>query len=660
MEIELQDGTILDAPDGLSPEQIKSLVVNYTRSQWGIGEKINNVVNQIGSGAYKGLAGVASLPRTLSDLLGVDPDTTPQHPVAGRAVPGAAEYVKQKVGPSQNPGQSLPGYSDFVGFMRAAGIPVLEPDTRADKFLQAGGIGATGVALPGGALPNFMGGVVASEASEVGGQLAEGTKYEGLARLLPAIFGGAAGSKLANMSAASNVEQLLANATRTATPAQWEAARRLQAEALVRGSPITSAEAMAQVQGGNTSLMSIQRNVENMQETAPTMSQFMAQRPAGNQAAVGQTLDQIAARELAPTEVGPRIQQGARGYIDEVRQDINLETEPLYHLSQFDRIPAGEFARIQQNPAFQVALDRVRADPLLGPRIANLPEDSIAVVNAVKKEMDEMQTGFSAYGTEGYSPTRAAAVESGRSPLVNAATGASPTYDAALGIQATRRQAELLPAERAPIGQLAQTDDLAEQSKILLPGSAMKASPEQIGGTVRELVNQGRTADVAALIRTKLQDVFAGSASNVKGTGEQYRGAQFANNTQKNFNSSAELEAAVRALPDGDTQWAGFRRLLDVLEAQGQRLPANSPTSFNTALQGEMARNAGKSIKSFGIEMWGRWNTQRRAEELARILTAPEGVALLRQLAVTGPSTARAQQLIQSFYQGGQSLEKAP
>lgn len=659
MEIELQDGTVLDAPDGLSPEQIKSLVVNYTRTnQWGAWENINNTINQIGTGAYKGLAGVAGIPGALqsategrklpSNIRG--PEAGKHTYTAERFMPTGPELLSMLESGTQRGVDAL-GLPPSLAFKQA---PV---ETEGDKYTQAAGIGLSGVFLPGGALPNAAGGVAGSVSSEAAGDLTEGTEYEPYARLVGALIPGFAASALTNKLAASNVEQLLSRATMGATPAQWRAAERLQAEALIRGTPITSAEALAQVQGGNQSLMSIQRNVENMRETAPQMNAFMAQRGPGNAAAVDAQLGQIAPRPIAPTEIGPRIRQGAEDYVSGVRQDINAETEMAYWLSQFDRVPQAEFARISQQPAFQIALRTVRADELLGPRIAHMPDDSIAVINAVKKEMDEMGEQFGTYGTEAYSPTRQAAVESGRIPTVEAATNASPAYRTALETQAARRTAELAPTERAPIGQLAKTEDATEQARILLPDSALKASPEQVGGTVRELVNQGRTADVQSLLRGHLQDVFAKSAANVKGTGEQYRGAQFANNVLKNPNQADSLEAAVRALPDGDTQWRGLRNLLEVFEAQGQRLPANSPTSFNQQLRSDMAQNLGKGVKSFGTDMWANWNVERRSAELARVLTAPEGVALLRQLAVLGPSTARAQQLVQTFYQGGQALQ---
>lgn len=634
------------------------------RSQFGAIETVNNVINQIGTGAFKGVAGIAALPRMLSDLT-ADRSAAPRHPVAGRGIPGAEKFVQTEIAPGQpNPGQALPSYDDIVSFMvNRLGIPMAEAETRADKFLQAGGMGATGVFLPGGALPNFVGGTAGSVLSEAGGQATEGTALEPYARIIPAVLGGYGASKLANKAVASNVEQLINRATVGATPEQWVAAMRLQAEAARRGAPITSAEAMAQVQGGNRSLMSMQRTVEQMPQTERTMGEFMAQRPGGNQAAVAGQLDEIAPRPVAPTEIGPRIQRGAQDYVSGIRQDINAETEMPYWLSQFDRVPDAEFARISQSPAFQTALQRVRGDELLGPPLANMPDNSVAVINAVKKEMDETAARFSNYTNPNYSPERSMRVEQARTPVLDAATDASPAYGTALETQAARRTAELAPAERAPIGQLAETADPVQQAKILLPTESLKASPEQIGGTVRELVNQGRADDISSLLRATIQDTFAKSASNVKGMGEQLRGAQLANNLLKNPNQYAALEAAIRQLPNGETTWAGFRRLLDVFEAQGQRLLPGSPTSFNQQLAGELERNVGRGIKSFGTDLWANWNVERRSRELARILTAPEGVALLRQLAVTGPNTAKAQQLVQAFYQGGQagrSLEKAP
>jgi hypothetical protein len=625
------------------------------RENYSLMEKINNAVNQLGTGAYKAIAGTVGMPGDLA--------------AAGQAapMPGPIGNSKIDVLKAENEqrrraaGNIFPTGQEILAAAEnyVPGFKMAPAETRGDKFLQAGGSGATGAFFPGGALPNFVGGVSGGVASEGAGQLTEGTALEPYARIAAGLAGGVAGSLGVNRLAASNAEQLISGATQGVTPDQWAAAMRLQSEAARRGTPITSAEALAQVQGGNRSLMSLQRSVEQMPDSAPQMDAFMSQRPAGSRAATESQLTQIAPRPLGPTEVGPQIQRGAQDYIDDVRQGINAQTDDLYTLSRDAALPDEVFQRLNADPVFQQHLAAVRAEPLLNRRVADLPDNSVGVINQVKKSMDEAQAGFSNPMRETYSPERGSNLGDVQRPMVQAAREAAPTYDIALDTQEMLRRTQLAPAERAPIGQLAQTDDVKQQAGILLPKESLKASPEQIGGTVRELVNQGQTAAVQDLLRLKLQDAFDTALSNVKGTTEQYRGAQFANNLLKNNNQAQSLEAAVRALPNGDTQWVGLRRLLDVFEAQGQRLLPGSPTSFNQQLAGDMAKNLGKGVKSLGTDIWANWNIQRRSQELARVLTAPEGVALLRQLAVTGPNTARAQQLVQGFYQGAQGARSS-
>jgi hypothetical protein len=633
------------------------------RAQWGALESINNVVNQIGTGAYKGLAGIAGLPRTLSDLA-VDRSTKKRHPVAGRAIPGADQYVKTEIDPTQiNPGQRLPNSAELLGMLEsgtqkgvdALGLPPslafkqAPVETTADRYLQAGGAGASGAFLPGGALPDFIGGTAGGLGSELAGDLTKGTPYESYARVVGAIVPAVLGSYATNKFAASNVEQQLSRSTRDATREDWTAAMQLQQEAAKRGTPITAAEAMAQVQGGNRSLMSMQRTVEQMPQTERQMGQFMAQRPGGNAAAMQSQLDDIAQAPTAPFEVGPKVQGAAQGTINDVRQVINAATEPAYTRAAVDLIPDDEFQAIAQSPAFQKYLQQVRGDVLLGPPLKDLPDNSVAVVNAVKKEMGETAENFSNFTSPTKSPERAMRLEQTQRPMVEAARESSPAYDMALNILSATRKSQLEPMERGAIGQLAKTDDWQTQARIIL--SDTPGSEKEVASAVKNIVARNPEA-MPELLRMKLEDTFNKALPNAKGTMEQFRGANFAGAIEKNPQTMKSLEAAIKALPGGDTQWVGFRNLLKVFEAQGQRLPAGSPTSFNQQLAGELASNMGRNVKSLGVELWANWNIQRRSEELARILTDPEGVALLRQLALLGPSSAKAQQLVQGFYQG--------
>jgi hypothetical protein len=792
------------------------------RSKWGMMGNINNVVNQIGTGLFKGLAGVAALPRTLSDLT-ADNSTTPRHAVAGRAIPGAAEYVKQKFGPSKNPGQYLPSMDDIIGYLEMIpGMKMAPAETRGDKFLQAGGMGASGAFMPGPALPNFVGGMTGSVASEGAGQLTEGTALEPYARIAAGLVGGVAGSMGVNRLAASNAEQLISRATQGVTPDQWAAAMRLQSEAARRGAPITSAEALAQVQGGNRTLMSIQRTTEQMPDSAPQMDRFMAARPGGNAAAVGGQLDSLAPQRLpgelgddvralgernlqvthgpaieaaeqralrAERGIGPRMTREEAGGVIQRELRQGADTADAYRANasgpQFMQARSSD-AVVNTDPVTAIAAGYMRSEKgrlqdlaqealatmRVGGRIAGAPDTSVSGLMASRKALGDMISAESRAGNneavrmltdirrglddalaevpdvaranDTYSllsrevtdrfegPTVGPIVErdqfnrnlvmppeqvpakitaggatgvdeftqaaTGRSyeayrqyltrEIVNKALGPNGNVNADLLRKVLNENDEILnrfpeirqrfgnvlsaqsqvneartimdEARRTKIGSLAETSDWEKQvGKILddAPGSDREAA-----ALVRRLSAadpEGGAQRLAELFRTKIEDTFNKSLPNAKGTGEQYRGANFAGKLSANPQSMRTLEAAIRALPNGETQWTGFRRLLDVFEAQGQRLLPGSPTSFNQQLAGTLEKNLGKGVKSLGTDIWANWNVQRRSQELAHILTAPEGVALLRQLAVTGPNTARAQQLVQGFYQGAQGARSS-
>src|SRR5688572_4824451 len=93
------------------------------RSKWGTAESINNVISQIGTGAYKGLAGIAGLPGTLQEAGNIDRPALVRGPEAGKIrVEGGGDAL-------------LPSYGDVLGFMEnKLGIPMAPAETRGDKF----------------------------------------------------------------------------------------------------------------------------------------------------------------------------------------------------------------------------------------------------------------------------------------------------------------------------------------------------------------------------------------------------------------------------------------------------------------------------------------------------------------------------------------------
>ncbi len=638
------------------------------RESWSPMQSANNVVNQAGTGIADTVFGLLGLPGTLSEYgakSGIARDyqerlakmqgrtLPPDDGIDHNPFPSGSELSKlfqSATGKAAKGAESIGIPAELAALLRYQPAPT---ETRGDKFLHAAGSGAAAVLFPGNAVANLTGGVIGSELSEGAGQLTEGTKYEPAARLLGGLLGGAAGVGGASRIGASSIESILSRATMGATPDDWTRAAALKAQAQAQGMTLTAAEALAQVQGGNRSLMGLQRYAEQAPDSAPRMAELMRARPGENAAATERGLGSIAQRPDAPFEIGPTVQAAARKSIEDTRREINRLTDDAYRWGTDAMIPPAEFAATAESPVFKHYLERVRNDPLLGSPLQDLPDNSVAVVNAVKKEMGEAAENYSAYGTGQASPERAMRLGEVQRPMVDAARRASPLYGEALDEQAALRQSRLDPMKRGATGQVADTSDWEQQARVFL--SDAPGAEKEVAQAVRNILKadprNGETS-VAALVRMKLEDSWNKAAANVKGNAEEFRGASFASSLSKNPQQLRSLEAAITAMPDGATKWAGFRRLLDVFEAQGQRMPAGSPTEFNRMLTGGLEKNLLGSVKSLGRDVMAGWNLRRKSAELARILVDPEGVGLLHQLAQEGPRSARAAQLVQTYFQG--------
>jgi hypothetical protein len=110
-------------------------------------------------------------------------------------------------------------------------------------------------------------------------------------------------------------------------------------------------------------------------------------------------------------------------------------------------------------------------------------------------------------------------------------------------------------------------------------------------------------------------------------------GAKFAAILRGNPQQAANLEAAVRALPNGDQIWSGFNRFLEVMEAQQFRQATGSRTAFKIPgvedlKSGGLANNTAQIIATGGFK-WPQkamqaiqnWNVGRNLDELARLLS---------------------------------------
>ncbi|MER9758481.1 hypothetical protein [Mesorhizobium sp. M0138] len=191
-------------------------------------------------------------------------------------------------------------------------------------------------------------------------------------------------------------------ATEGTTDAEWAAAKALQDNNT--GIALSGPEAHAQAREGASKLLDLQRVVEGSATGGNKTGPFYAQRPAQVDAAVGRQLDEIAPQSPDPYALGPRAAEAAGNVIDKTRQNINAQTRPLYDAAQPQQIPTAEFAPIAGDPRFVAGLKRLRENKELAPDYANMPDNSVGVVDAVTKDMAARGEALSTVANPLYGP----------------------------------------------------------------------------------------------------------------------------------------------------------------------------------------------------------------------------------------------------------------
>ncbi|MDH2313328.1 hypothetical protein [Methylobacterium brachiatum] len=142
--------------------------------------------------------------------------------------------------------------------------------------------------------------------------------------------------------------------------------------------------------------------------------------------------------------------------------------------------------------------------------------------------------------------------------------------------------------EASPLGQIAKRPDVDAATRALFGQSPGPGTHREVASAMQALVRNDAPA-AESLARTYLETVFNEATQQTKGVASQYGGAGFASAIRGNAQQRHNLEAVVRALPNGETRWNGLDRLLTTLEATGFRPAKGSDTAFNHAIQKELA-----------------------------------------------------------------------
>jgi len=613
---------------------------------------IEDVAKSAGIGAVKGSIGIAGAAGDIRQLLSTGVDYAAQHfGIPADRVQQFKDTVYQganafpptaAIANAPTSGDIQKGIEHYTGDFYKPKTTAGEYAQTAGEFLPAAFGGEAG--LVGRAARTL----IPAASSETAGQLTKGSGYEPVARFLGALAGGGA-TALASRpgTAARAIQQQLPDGI---TPQMVNQADALMQDAAGRGVQLAWPEALSQV-AGRPVLTNMMRHLEASPQTESRMATFFGQRPQQVDTAVRGELGNIAPVNANPSAIGPAVGGAGEDIATRIRGAINTATRPMYDAAGQHLVPRQVHAAMVADPLFAQALHAVRNDPARNSFVRGQSDRSIAVYDAVKKELEERaqnaaqplnpnasQAVASATGTLG-GDVRDLAIASER-----AATNGPSAYQAALAAQTRMREQYLTPFLNSPLGKAAGRDTTTKQAiEALFPSQPLANSQQEIGQSVRALTNRNPRA-AEDLVRAHVEGVFNEAAKDLQTGANQAGGAKFRARLVGNPQQAANLEAAVTALPNGAQRWQGFNRLLDVLEATGTRQGIGSRTAYNSEINklqgaGGLARDAAKiganptRLLQPLVDKYEQYKLGSNLNELANILTNPGSANLLRAAA---------------------------
>jgi hypothetical protein len=431
------------------------------------------------------------------------------------------------------------------------------------------------------------------------------------------------------------------------TPEQMRLAQLLQQNSIKQGMPITGAEAIAQV-SGQRGLTTTQRFLEQAEPSQGTMNQFMAGRPAGVQQGFGNLMQNVSPR--APTSATPfNLQQAGQNVIRGAESSVTGNVSPYFTQAGKQAVPNTDIAGMMTNPKISDAVEYVRSTGTYG--VKNEPANAVKTLIAAKQYLDD-QYSKQMNAVTGAEKNAARVTYSANRQLDDYLNAVSPDYAKGSQKFEVAQKTQITPLKQGVVGQIAEG---ATGADILMPQKPVSLYPADIKRTADLLRRKDPTA-LPDWTRQNLEGIFNETTQKLATGENQFGGPKFASTIAGNKQQRDNLRTLVTET-SGMQAWQGFERFLDVAEAQGQRMPANSATAFNEMIKNELGTGVvSKALTPFKLSNIVSWaeNIQlgRNADVLAKMLTDPDSVAKLQELARTGPKSAKAQTLVNSIAGG--------
>jgi hypothetical protein len=572
--------------------------------------KINLPIAQ-GASALLGLPGmVAGGLQTGAELISRGLGRTPEQVAAGRPIMTAP-----------SPADITRAIGEYIPLQRAESFPGQLAQTSLRNIVSA--------PVPGAVVPSLL----SAAGEETLALPFKGTDLEPYARAV-----GAIGTPIAALPFAvkSPLERMYTESTERMTPAQIQAASQLQQQSFRAGMPVTSFEAMQQAAGGRTTLPALQRQVEGVPASAPQMAEFMAERGAATQRTLQEQFPQTTRAQL-----GTEMQQAAQAEVRALNQQLVKEAGPAFEAVKSKKIPMSWMTNLERESAVIAeagkAVDNI---PAYQDLLKGYPDNSIARIESMRQFLADKYDNL-AVAAQGKVTGEMKAYEAARSNLLKKADEQVPAYAAAREDYQKARERIVGPLTETPIPNIAQTSEVPKQFGELFATKAaeINLTPDKVTKAVRALAKTDPALPGEFLnqyMRSSLENVQR-AATTQAGT----VGPRFADTIARNTTQRSNLEAAfVEVYGDKGKEAAkGLNNMLRILDAQGRRLPAGSPTAEKGMLAEASVGAVGQTLKqplSVIGNMYQSVFFARDYKNIAKAMTSSDGVMALEKIAKAG------------------------
>ncbi len=646
--VTLTDGTEAEFPIGASLADIdkrlsaEGLERDTKAKPFAERGAVEKAIGKVALPVVEGVSGILGLPGEVKKSLDVGGAElaklfgfTPAQYESAKQYLDVGGQVKKMTGADKLPSMEMPTSGQITDLARQAGIPMERAETAPGRLAQTFARNVVGAPVKAALVPS----AVSAVGEESLGGVFAGTPLEPYARMaggvgLPLL--------LSPFAAKSPLERMYAESTQRMTPQEVQAAANLQKQSFQAGMPVTSFEAMQQASKGKTTLPSLQRQVEATPASAPVMQEFMANRGAQTQ----QTLEQ-AFPTTAREQMGTQVQRAAQAEQKALQKQIVEEGGGAFEAIKEKKIPQSWMKNLENESAvIAEAAKAVDTVPAYRDLLKGYETNSIARIEAMRQFLSDKYTSLSAQNM-GKVTGEMKAYDDARRMLLKKADAQVADYKPAREEYNAIRERVEAPVRESPIPKLAATNELPQQFGDLFATKAAEIglTPKKVTLAVEALAKTDPTLPkdfLTQYMRASLENVQR-AASTQAGT----VGARFADTIAKNTTQRENLRAAFKGVygDKGNEAVNGLNKMMDILEAQGRRLPSGSPTAEKGMLAEASAGSVGRALKqplSAAGDLYQSIFFGQDYNRIAKAITSPDGVMTLEKLAKAGKDQKKA------------------